>query len=134
MFDLDHTDPNLPPDVSLMLRAHAEQRWLSREVIPVLRQIETRELLPEEQIAAALAYLEVIWVEAQGLAEEADASSCELEDPRASDPSLCARARRYHAVVRDLRAAVARRVAPLLAAPPGPVIRMQHAASLHLHR
>ena len=56
-----------PPDVTLLLRAHSEQRWLSREVIPVVRQIETGERLPEEQLPAALAYLEVIWVEAVGL-------------------------------------------------------------------
>ena len=30
-----------PPDVTLLLRAHAEQRWLSREVLPVVRQLET---------------------------------------------------------------------------------------------
>jgi hypothetical protein len=69
-----------PPDVSLLLRAHAEQRWLSREVIPVLRQIETRERLPEEQLPAALAYLEVIWCEARRRARETDTARAHLPE------------------------------------------------------
>ncbi len=121
-----------PPDVTLLLRAHSEQRWLSREVIPVVRQIQTGERLPEEQLPAALAYLEVIWVEAAGLAREADAALHTLDvfdviekqgpdgqlghSPRARQ-QLPARARRYHASVRELRAAVARRVEELIAAP-----------------
>jgi hypothetical protein len=68
-----------PPDVTLLLRAHSEQRWLSREVIPVVRQLETGEHLPEEQLPAAVAYLEVIWVEAGGLAREADAALRRLD-------------------------------------------------------
>jgi hypothetical protein len=109
------TDP--PTDVSLLLRAHAEQRWLSGEVIPVVRQIETRERLPEDQLPAAVAYLEVIWVEALGRARETESARGHLDTEDASKRALCTRARRYHDVVKGLREAVARRVARLLAVP-----------------
>ncbi len=123
------------PDVTLLLRAHSEQRWLSREVIPVVRQIETGTRLPEEQLPAAIAYLEVIWAEAAGLAREADAAlraldACDAIEERPGSPAgsraqhflgahqpLPGRARRYHASVRELRAAVARRVEASIAAP-----------------
>jgi hypothetical protein len=117
MSDHPITDPPTtapPPDVSLLLRAHAERRWLSREVIPVVRQIETSEGLPDEQLPAALAYLEVIWAEALGRARETDAERRRLDEREAAEQPLLARARRYHAVVRDLRETVARRVARLL--------------------
>lgn len=108
-------------DVCLMLRAHAEMRCLSREVIPVLRQVETREGLPEDQVGAALAYLEVTWIEARRHASETDAaystltSSLGLEECE-GDPvygSAC----RYRAAVLTLRDVVARRVGALLASP-----------------
>jgi hypothetical protein len=114
------------PEVSLLLRAHSEQRWLSREVVPVVRQIATREGLPEEQLGAALAYLEVIWCEAVARAGDTDkALTCldlSLPAPRSAARSadcqaLAMRARRYRAAVLVLREAVARRVAELLAAP-----------------
>jgi hypothetical protein len=44
--------------VSLLLRVHAEHRWLAREVLPVVRQIETPGELPSWQTEAAHAYLE----------------------------------------------------------------------------
>jgi hypothetical protein len=106
-----------PPDVTLLLRAHSEQRWLSREVIPVVRQLETGERLPEEQLPAAHAYLEVVWVEATGLAREADAALHRLDTLGPVHQPLPTKARHYHASVRRLRAAVARRVAALIAAP-----------------
>ncbi len=111
-----------PPDVSLLLRAHAEQRWLSGEVIPVVRQIERPERLPEGQLPAAIAYLEVIWIEATARARETEAARCALDElERAADPLpgqlLASRARRCHAAVRAMRAAAAQRVAPLLAVP-----------------
>ncbi len=111
----DH-NPIPPPDVSLLLRAHSEQYLLSREVIPVVRQLETGERLPEEQLPAAAAYLEVVWAEAASRAREADAALLQLEQLDLARLPLPARARRYHAAVRSLREAVARRVAPLIAA------------------
>ena len=68
-----------PSDVCLLLRAHAEQRWLSLEVGPVLRQLQRRDELPEEQLGAALAYLEVLWIEAAQRAAETDAAYAQLE-------------------------------------------------------
>jgi hypothetical protein len=110
-----------PPDVTLLLRAHSEQRWLSREVIPVVRQIETGEHLPAEQLPAALAYLEVIWAEAACLAREADAARSRLEELDVAHQPLPARARRYQVSVRALRHAVARRVTALLECLPAAV-------------
>jgi hypothetical protein len=144
-----HRIPRLesPPDVSLLLLAHSEQHLLSRKVIPVVRQLETGERLPEEQLPAAAAYLEVIWAEAAARARQTDAALRQLElaetgtlaergmlaggeclpasvrgecPPASVDLArqpFPARARRYHAAVRALREAVAQRVVPLIAAP-----------------
>lgn len=114
----DQSDP--PSDVCLLLRAYAEQRWLSREVVPVLRQLENAGELPEEQLGAALAYLEVTWLEASRHAAETDAAFATLEDtlPDAEE-ALPSKARRYHASVRCLREAVGRHVDALIAAPCG---------------
>src|SRR6202167_6861162 len=72
-------DISPPSDVCLLLRAHAEQRWLSHEVGPVLRQLRQRDGLPEEQLGAAFAYLEVLWIEASQRAAETDAAYAEFE-------------------------------------------------------
>jgi hypothetical protein len=109
---------NPPSDVCLLLRAYAEQRWLSREVIPVLRQLQTPDELPEEQLGAALAYLEVTWLEASRHAAETDAALAALETARlAAEEALPSKARRYHAAVRFLREAVGRHVDAFIAAP-----------------
>lgn len=107
-------DTSPQPDVSLLLRAHAEQRLLSREVIPVVRQIETGERLPEEQLPAALAYLEVTWAECRRRAAETDRARRLLDEPGGRELALWAKACRYHTSLVRLREAVARRVAPLL--------------------
>ena len=111
-------DPTPPSDVCLLLRAHAEQRWLSHEVVPVLRQLEQRDSLPEEQFGAALAYLEVLWIEAAGRAAETDAAYAELDVAGSNgDRALSSKARSYHTAVRSLRDAVAHHVTELLAVP-----------------
>jgi hypothetical protein len=110
-----------PPDVSLLLRAHSERQWLSREVIPVVRQIETQERLPPEQVPAATAYLEVIWRKALRRARETDTELCHLDTLDLDSQPLVARARRYQASVQALRTAVALRVAALIAAPGQPL-------------
>lgn len=108
-------DQSPPSDVCLLLRAYAEQRWLSREVVPVLRQLEEPDELPEEQLGAALAYLEVIWIEALRHAAETDAAFAELDyEPSKQGEALPSKARRYHTAVRFLREAVARHVTRLL--------------------
>jgi len=118
------SDQSPPSDVCLLLRAHAEQRWLSLELSPVLRQLQQRDSLPEEQLGAALAYLEVLWIEASQRAAETDAAyatlmACErtaetdatgtLPDAAIDDGgwTLPSKARRYHAAVQTLREVLA---------------------------
>ena len=123
-------DPASPTsDISLLLRAHAEQRWLCHEVLPVLRQLEQRDSLPEEQLGAALAYLEVLWIEASQRAAETDAAYAELLAwAAAPDPPLRNKARSYHGAVVRVRDAIARHVATLVSAPSGER-RGDHASS-----
>lgn len=114
----DQDQSNPPSDVCLLLRTYAEQRWLSREVVPVLRQLETPDTLPEEQLGAALAYLEVTWLEAARHAAETDAALADLETTRlTAEEALPSKARRYHAAVRFLRETVGRHVDAFIAAP-----------------
>ena len=114
----NHHPPSPPADVCLLLRAHAEQHWLSQEVVPVLRQLVHRDALPEEQFGAALAYLEVLWIEASQRALETDGAYAELQACAADEnPPLHAKARSYHGAVIRLREAIARHVMQLLAFP-----------------
>jgi hypothetical protein len=116
-------------DICLLLRAHAEQRWLCHEVLPVLRQLEQRDTLPEEQLGAALAYLEVLWIEASQRAAETDAAYAELLAWEAApDPPLHKKARGYHGAVVRVREAIARHVVTLVSAPSGER-RGDHASS-----
>ncbi len=108
--------PTTPPEISLLLRAHAEQRWLACEVLPVVRQIETREALPEEQLPAALAYLEVVWAEAARRAGDTDGACTRLDLALpAAEEGLAGKARRYRAAIVSLRESLSRRVRSLLA-------------------
>ncbi len=110
----DHPLTAHPPDISLILRAHGEQLWLTAEVVPIVRQLERPGLMPEDQVGAALAYLEVLWIDARQRAAETDAARAALDRAHAErDRVLCEEARRYHAAVRRLRTAVAQRVAAL---------------------
>jgi hypothetical protein len=106
--------PSLPSDITLLLRADAEHCWLHREVIPVLRQVESRERLPDEQVGAALAYLETTWNEATARARETDAASAYLSSCDGGHNSLSSPAERYHTVVRALRGVLAKRVTPFV--------------------
>jgi hypothetical protein len=107
--------PECPPaDVCLLLRAHAETRWLSHEVVPVLRELESASL-SGDQLDAARAYLEVLWIEARDRAADTDAARRELDAvPLAGNQALHSGARRYHAAVRRLRTHIGRRVRSLL--------------------
>jgi len=127
-----YSDHSPPSDVNLLLRAHAEQRWLAREVLPVLRQLQATDELPEEQLGAALAYLEVTWLEAARLAAETDAAFAALEDGAApgAEETLPSKARRYHTVVRTLREAIARHVSALVTAPCDEALRTHQHAGL----
>ncbi len=111
-----------PPDVCVLLRTHAEQHWLTREVVPLLRELQHGDPLPEEELGAPLAYLEALWIEACRRALETDAAFAELapaSTPRdrahAPQDSLQDQARRYHGAVRALRLGLADQVARLIA-------------------
>jgi hypothetical protein len=100
-----------PSDVCLLLRADAEQCWLHREVIPVLRELEAQDALVEEQACVALAYLEAMWSEATIRARATDAAHGELRcADEAGDRGLSGEAGRYHAAVRVLRELIAARI------------------------
>jgi hypothetical protein len=107
-------DQSLPSDITLLLRADAEHCWLHREVIPVLRQVESRERLPDEQVGAALAYLETTWSEATIRARQTDAAHTRLTARNGSRNPLSGPADRYHTMVRTLRGILAERVTPLV--------------------
>jgi hypothetical protein len=104
----------LPSDIRLLLRADAEQCWLHHEVIPVLREIETPEKLPRDEVGAALAYLEAMWSEATLRARETDAAHSHLCAREQEREVLASSATRYHAAVRLLRRVVAERVMPFV--------------------
>jgi hypothetical protein len=104
-------DSSVPSDIVLLLRADAEQSWLNREVIPVLRQIETFDPASSEHVSAALAYLESSWNEATLRAHQTDAAG-DLGPERRRQTQLGERAERYHTAVRALRGIVAERVSP----------------------
>ena len=101
-------------DICLLLRAHGEQRWLLGQVQPVLRQLEAPSTIPDDQLGAALAYLEVLWLDARRRAVESDAACAQLDLLSGEhDRGLYDKARHYHAAVRRLRVAIAHRVTQL---------------------
>ena len=113
---IDQPPPDQTSDICLLLRAHAEQHWLIYELVPVVRELEQRDALAEEDLGAAFAYLEALWIEARIRAFETDAACGALATPAGcGDLVLPDKARRYHAAVLLLRDALTRRVERLLA-------------------
>ncbi len=110
--------PSPLSDVCLLLRAHAEHSWLNHEVMPVMYELNHRDSLPQEQLGAAMAYLEVLWIEACQRAAETEAAHADLDavDAAAERP-LSGQARGYHSAVRALRGRLAQHVQRLLAIP-----------------
>lgn len=106
-----------------MLRADAEMRCLSRDVVPMLREVEDRDRLHDDELGAAISYLEVLWIEARRRADATEAAFAEattaLCDGAAADDELCSKASRFHDAVATLRATVTRRISPLLVASDG---------------
>jgi hypothetical protein len=103
-----------PLDICLLLRAHGEQRWLLSEVLPVLIQLEQPGSIPDDQRGAALAYLEVLWIDAHLRAADTDAAHAALHATNSQrNPAMRSNAHRYHAAVRRQRHAIARRIAAL---------------------
>lgn len=110
----EFSESSLPTDIRLLLRADAERCWLHREVIPVLRQVEEAERLADEEVGAALAYLEAMWSEATSRACATDAVHHHLCSHGGKPEALSGPASRYHAAVRALRGIVAGRVMPFV--------------------
>jgi len=108
-----------PPDICLMLRVHGEQYWLVSKVIPAVGLLESPGALEADDLGVALAYLEVLWLEAGLRAAETDAAADRLRvESAAGRGYLATRAERYLAAVRRLRRAVDRRVRALTAPAP----------------
>jgi hypothetical protein len=113
-----HPHPSPLSDVCLLLRAHAEHSWLNHEVMPLVHELRHRESLPEEQLGAAMAYLEVLWIESSQRSAETEAALAELDAiDAAADRALSGKARGYHAAVRALRGHLAHHVEEILAVP-----------------
>ena len=106
-----HCDSSPPCDVHLLLRAHAQQHWLNHEVVPVLREVDEPYSLPREEHVAAIAYLEVIWIEAARRAFEAETACAALDSCAGSEEALHGTARCYHRAVRTLHDCIARHIA-----------------------
>jgi hypothetical protein len=112
------TDPAPPSDVYLLLRAHAEARWLSHEVLPVLRELEQSDPpLPAEELDATLAYLAILWIEAIQRGSETDTAYAEHKLATSGDHDLSSRARGYREAVLTLRESLGPRVSGLIAVP-----------------
>jgi hypothetical protein len=104
-----------PTDICLILRADAEQLWLMSEVLPTVRQLECPGAVSDEHMGAALAYLEVLWLDACQRAAETDAALEQLATGSADgDAMLFEEARCYHAAVRRQRTAARERVRALV--------------------
>jgi hypothetical protein len=117
-----------PQDICLLLRAHGEQRWIISELLPVLRQVETPGAIPEDQLGAALAYLELLSLDARLRARETDAAHANLRpDEVEHDQVLYEKAHRYHAAVCRLRRSVERRIAACTRLPDG-LLGHEHAS------
>jgi hypothetical protein len=101
-------------EVRLLLRAHAEAKWLTSRVIPVVRELERDPRRARRHAGTTLAYLEVLWMEACGRAAETDGARVELDRPRRGTGELSERARRYHTAVRRMRSGTAPRVQRLI--------------------
>jgi len=124
------SDNSYLSDVCLLLRCHGEQLYLSSQVLPVLNELERPGAVPDGQLGAALAYLELLWIDASRRAAETEAALATLL--RGQERQLHAQACRYHAAVHAQRQAIARRVAARLTARPrcaGSSAGREHAAS-----
>jgi hypothetical protein len=106
------------PEVCLLLRADAEMRCLSREVLPSLRELERAGDSGVDAPGVASAYLEVLWIEAQERASATEAAFADAvgsADASAASPDdLLEEAERLHTAVSMLRKTVTRRIARVL--------------------
>jgi hypothetical protein len=112
---IDNPDRTPPADVCAVLRAHAEQRWLTREVAPLLSELGRAGSMADEERGPALAYLEAVWIEACRRALQTDAALARLASPGEAKGALHAQACRYHRAVHALRLGLVDRVAAVIA-------------------
>lgn len=103
-----------PPDICLLLRAHSEQSWLTSRLVPVLEDLERPGCIPEDELGAALAYLEILWLDARSRASETDAARADLGPEPDSSDELYDGARAYHEAVVGLRCELHHRVSGLI--------------------
>ena len=111
-----------PSDMCLLLRAYAEQRWITSELLPVVRELESPEQIPKSSSERRSPIWSCCgWTPAGGR-PETDAALEALGAGAGYSPVLSERARRYHAAVRRLRASVEERVRRIthLGSPPSP--------------
>lgn len=104
-----------PTDTALLLRIHAEHRWLQEELTTVLDQLDDAASMRVGELKVALAYLEVTWGEELRRAQQTDAAFHRLEcqSPGEIDTEpLSHQARGYYSWLRDLRRSLAERVEP----------------------
>jgi hypothetical protein len=105
-----------PADICLLLRAYAEQLFLARQVVPVLQQLEHADAIPDDQLGAALAYLELLSLDASQRAIETEAAFADLlASDAAGERLMHVEARQYYAAVTAMRDGVERRVASVTA-------------------
>jgi len=104
-----------PVDTTLLLRIHAEHRWLQEELTSVLDELDDAASMRAGEMMAAFSYLEASWAEELGRTRQTDAAFHHLERQacRERDPSpLTRQARDYYSWLRNLRRTVAERVEP----------------------
>ncbi len=93
----------------LLLRAHAERRWLTTQLAPLLDELEREGAVPESGRSAALGCLQALWGSELSLAAQTEAAFLHLPAGAAADG-----ARGFHDGVRTLRGEVGRRTEDLL--------------------
>jgi hypothetical protein len=104
---------NPPVDTALLLRIHAEHRWLQEELMTVLDQLDDAASMRASELKVALAYLEVTWGEELRRAQQTDAAFHRLEcqGPAELDTTPLGRqARSYYSWLRNFRDTLAERV------------------------
>lgn len=103
--------------VALMLSAHAERRWLTTQVAPLLEDLEARRALPDDERSAALDSLRTLWSHAERHAADTDAALARVELADAVTHARATGVWSFHAAVSDLRGSFGGRAEALLSSP-----------------
>ena len=108
---------NPPVDTALLLRVHAEHRWLQDELSSVLDELDQAVTVRASEMVAAFSYLEVAWTEELRRARQTDAAYHRLECQAGQEQSALTRqARGYYTWLRRLRRTLAARAEPYVGA------------------